>query len=59
MDSQEPHLRTLLGFMGITDVKFIRAEKLAFGPDAREQSIGAARAQLGRAIVPTEHLQVA
>ena len=30
MDAQEPHLRTLLGFIGITDVTFIRAEKLAF-----------------------------
>jgi FMN-dependent NADH-azoreductase len=59
MDSQEPHLRTLLGFMGITDVTFIRAEKLAFGPDAREQAIVAARTQLGRAIFPTEYLQAA
>lgn len=46
MDSQEPHLRTLLGFMGITDVTFIRAEKLAFGPEAREQSISSAQAAL-------------
>lgn len=30
MDSQEPHLRTMLGFMGITDVTFVRAERLAF-----------------------------
>jgi FMN-dependent NADH-azoreductase len=43
MDAQEPHLRTLLGFIGITDVTFVRAEKLAFGPDAREQAIDAAR----------------
>jgi FMN-dependent NADH-azoreductase len=43
MDSQEPHLRTLLGFIGITDVTFIRAEKLGFGPEAREQGIDAAR----------------
>jgi FMN-dependent NADH-azoreductase len=50
MDSQEPHLRTLLGFMGITDVTFIRAEKLAFGPDVREQTINAARTQLMRVI---------
>jgi len=48
MDSQEPHLRTLLGFIGITDVTFVRAEKLAFGPDARDQAIGAARAELER-----------
>jgi FMN-dependent NADH-azoreductase len=49
-DSQEPHLRTLLGFMGITDVTFVRAEKLAFGPEARDQAIGAAQAELGRMI---------
>lgn len=29
MDAQEPHLRTMLGFMGITDVTFVRAERLA------------------------------
>ena len=43
MDAQEPHLRTLLGFIGIADVTFIRAERLAFGPEAREQAIDAAR----------------
>jgi FMN-dependent NADH-azoreductase len=47
MDSQEPHLRNLLGFMGIGDVTFVRAEKLAFGPEAREQAISAARTQIG------------
>lgn len=46
MDSQEPHLRNLLGFMGITDVIFLRAEKLAFGPEAREQAIDAVRRQI-------------
>jgi FMN-dependent NADH-azoreductase len=50
MDAQEPHLRTLLGFMGIKDVTFVRAEKLAFGPDVRQQSIDTARAQLGQAV---------
>jgi len=48
MDSQEPHLRTLLGFIGITDVTFVRAERLALGSDAREQAIGAARAEIER-----------
>lgn len=46
MDSQEPHLRNLLGFMGITDVTFLRAEKLAFGPEARDQAIAAVRRQI-------------
>jgi FMN-dependent NADH-azoreductase len=51
LDSQEPHLRNLLGFIGITDVTFVRAEKLAFGPEAREQSIGAAHTQVEQAIL--------
>ncbi|KAA0688174.1 FMN-dependent NADH-azoreductase [Azospirillum brasilense] len=46
MDAQEPHLRALLGFMGITDVTFIRAERLALGAEAHEQAIGAARARI-------------
>ena len=47
MDGQEPHIRTLLGFMGITDVTFVRAEKLAFGPEAAEAAIAEASATLG------------
>ena len=46
MDAQEPHLRGLLGFIGITDVTFVRAEKLAFGPEPREAAIAQARAEL-------------
>jgi FMN-dependent NADH-azoreductase len=50
MDSQEPHLRNLLAFMGITDVTFLRAEKLAFGPEAREQAIEVVRRKIGETI---------
>jgi FMN-dependent NADH-azoreductase len=46
LDSQEPHLRTLLGFMGIDDVTFVRVEKLAFGPDQAAASIEEALDQL-------------
>jgi FMN-dependent NADH-azoreductase len=46
MDSQEPHLRNLLGFMGITDVTFVRAEKLAFGPEIAEAALAEASEQL-------------
>jgi len=42
MDSQEPHLRILLGFMGIDDVTFVRAERLAFGPEAAASAIAEA-----------------
>jgi len=47
MDGQEPHIRILLGFMGITDVTFVRAEKLAFGPEAAEAAIAEAGEALG------------
>ena len=46
MDGQEPHIRILLGFMGVTDVNYVRAEKLAFGPEAAEASIEAAAREL-------------
>ncbi len=45
-DFQEPYLRTLLGFIGLTDVTFLRAEKIAFGPEAREAAIAGVHAQL-------------
>jgi FMN-dependent NADH-azoreductase len=48
-DSQEPHLRTMLAFIGITDVTFVRAEKLAFGPEAASQAIDAAIGELANA----------
>jgi FMN-dependent NADH-azoreductase len=50
MDAQEPHLRTMLGFMGITDVTFVRAERLALGQEARDHAIGSAHAQLAEAV---------
>ncbi|MGX1500104.1 FMN-dependent NADH-azoreductase [Labrenzia sp. MBR-25] len=46
MDAQEPHLRTLLGFIGITDVTFVRAEKLAFGAEVQEQAIASAKKEV-------------
>ena len=46
MDSQEPHLRTLLGFMGLDDSTFVRVEKLAFGPEQAAASIAEAVEEL-------------
>lgn len=39
MDAQEPHLRGMLTFMGITDVTFIRAERLAMGAELANTAI--------------------
>ncbi len=49
-DSQEPHLRTLLGFIGITDVTFIRAERLAMGEQLQRDSISNAKSQITAAL---------
>ncbi|NET39320.1 MAG: FMN-dependent NADH-azoreductase [Cyanothece sp. SIO1E1] len=39
---QEPFLRSIFGFIGITDITFIHAERLAWGEEARQQSLVAA-----------------
>jgi FMN-dependent NADH-azoreductase len=59
LDSQEPHLKTLLSFMGIKDVIFIRAEKLAFGSEARQQALDGARTQLGQLLTENQYLRAA
>ena len=47
-DFQEPYLRYLLGFVGLTDVTFIRAEKIGYGPEARDQAVADSRAVLAK-----------
>ncbi|TMH04991.1 MAG: FMN-dependent NADH-azoreductase [Betaproteobacteria bacterium] len=45
-DSQVPYLRTVLGFLGMTDVEFIYAEGLNMGPDAATAAIASARGEI-------------
>lgn len=45
-DSQVPYLKTMLGFLGMTDVRFIYAEGLAMGPEAVEKGFAQAQADL-------------
>jgi len=42
MDFQENYLRSVFGFLGITDIEFVRAEGLNYGPAQREQAMSAA-----------------
>jgi FMN-dependent NADH-azoreductase len=49
-DAQVPHLRTVLGFLGMTDVSFIYAEGLAMGPEAAEKAFTQAHADLEAAL---------
>jgi FMN-dependent NADH-azoreductase len=44
-DFQETYLRSILGFIGITDVTVVRAEGLAMGPDAATKAVADARAK--------------
>ena len=42
MEHQESYLQTVLGFFGVTDVRFVRAEGVAMGGDAKAQALAAA-----------------
>ena len=46
IDFQEPYLRHLLGFIGITDVTFVHAEKIGYGPEARSAAIAQAKLEI-------------
>lgn len=41
-DFQEPYLRHLLGFMGVTDIESIAVEGVAYGPDVAEKAVAGA-----------------
>jgi len=45
-DFQEPYLRGILGFLGLTDVSFIHVEGLKVSPEAAEQGIARARSAI-------------
>lgn len=49
-DSQVPYLKTVLGFLGMTDVHFIYAEGLNMGPEAAQQGFAQAEADLTAAL---------
>lgn len=42
------HTRTLLGFIGVTEVEVVTAEGLAFGPDAATSAVGEATSRIAR-----------
>lgn len=46
LDAQEPHIRAMLNFIGLTDIIFVRAERLAISPEARTESLAAAAVEL-------------
>jgi hypothetical protein len=58
-DYQEPYLLHLLGFMGLTDVSFVHAERIGRGSEVREAAITRARAQLRELVNPSPTLSPA
>jgi len=46
-DFQLPYLLHVLAFLGMTDVEVINVEGIAFGPEAAERAVAAARAAVG------------
>jgi FMN-dependent NADH-azoreductase len=50
LDFQEPYLRAVLGFLGITDIEFIRAEGVNMSADHKTQAVEAAQAAIGSVV---------
>jgi FMN-dependent NADH-azoreductase len=47
MDFQETYLRALFGFLGVTDIEFVRAEGVNLGEDNKVESLKSAHASIG------------
>ncbi len=50
MEHQESYLATVFGFLGITDVRFVRAEGVAMGDAAKAQALASAEAAILAAV---------
>jgi FMN-dependent NADH-azoreductase len=50
LDFQEPYLRAIFDFIGVTDITFIHAENLAMGADERQYAIAAAHEAIHQVI---------
>ena len=46
MEHQETYLQTVLGFLGVTDIRFVRAEGIAMGEAPKAQAIAAAQLEI-------------
>ena len=46
LDHQESYLKTVLGFIGISDITVFRAEGIGMGPEARTKAIATAQADI-------------
>ncbi|HJR31939.1 MAG TPA: NAD(P)H-dependent oxidoreductase, partial [Pseudomonas sp.] len=44
--AHEDYLKVLFGFLGITDIEFVRAHGLAYGDEVRSKAMSDAQAQI-------------
>jgi FMN-dependent NADH-azoreductase len=51
-DTMVPYLKTVLGFLGMTDVSFVYAEGLAMGPESEARALASARAEIQQLLQP-------
>jgi FMN-dependent NADH-azoreductase len=49
-DSQVPYLKTVLGFLGMTDVQFFYAEGLSISPENAQKALAQARSEIETAL---------
>lgn len=50
VDTQVPYLKTVLTFLGLSDVRFVYAEGLSMGADAEQSAIASAYEQIEEAV---------
>lgn len=43
MEHQESYLKTIFGFMGVTDIRVVRAEGMDMGAESRERGLSQAQ----------------
>jgi FMN-dependent NADH-azoreductase len=49
-DFQESYLRHLFGFLGVTDIEFVRAEGVAHGAEQKAHALAQAHERIGQAL---------
>ena len=54
LDHQESYLRTVFGFVGITDLRFVRAEGVGMGEEAKKQAMTNADLEIKSAVLKSK-----
>ena len=50
-DTQVPYLKTVLSFLGMSDIQLVYAEGLAMGPEAEQQALASAQSQIEALVI--------